>query len=133
MTANSAGAVFRNIVLQDVFFLTIDYWKRQTSLNSAQMTADEDGRYTYVVAHEDPGVHNWLDTAGLNELLAVHRWQALPRGEDAGEKPTLTCRTVKMKELEKALPDGVRRISPAERQQQIARREAGFKRRFIDI
>lgn len=132
MTANSAGALFRNIVLQDVFFLTVDYWKRTTSLNTSQMVADADGRYTYVVAHEDPGVHNWLDTAGLNELLVVHRWQALPRGSDTGEKPTLTCRTVKLKELGKALPSGIKRISAAERQQQIARRTAGFKRRFID-
>jgi hypothetical protein len=132
MTANAAGAAFRNIVLQDVFFLTIDYWKRQTSLNHSQMAADTDGRFTYVVAHRDPGVHNWLDTTGLNELLAVHRWQSLPRDMDAGSQPTLACRTVKFDQLDKMLPAGVRRVSAAERQAQIARRTAGFDRRFIE-
>lgn len=131
MTGNSAGAAFRNVVLHDVFFLTIDYWKRQTSLNTSQMAADADGQFTYVVAHQDPGVHNWLDTGGLDELLAVHRWQALPRDE-AHEAPTLRCRTVKVKNLEQALPAGVQRISPAGRQEQIARRLAGFRRRFIE-
>ena len=101
-----------------------------TGLNSAQMAADADGRFTYVVAHRDPGVHNWLDTTGLNELLAVHRWQSLPHDMDVSSQPALTCRTIRFDQLDKVLPAGVRRVSAAERQAQVARRTAGFERRF---
>ena len=36
----------------------------QSSLNGHQAVADSDGVVRAVIAHEDPGVANWLDTAG---------------------------------------------------------------------
>jgi hypothetical protein len=38
------------------------YWPRTGTLNMSQMAADNDGSFTSVVAHQDPGVYNWLDT-----------------------------------------------------------------------
>ena len=78
ITSTAAGAAYRNFVLHDVWYRSIEYWTRQSSLNNAQMAPNEDGRYTLVVAHRDPGVANWLDTGGLHELYALHRWQGLP-------------------------------------------------------
>ena len=49
VTANSAGATFRNFVVLDLWFLTLDYWARQSSLNNAQMAPDANGHYTAVV------------------------------------------------------------------------------------
>ena len=43
---------------------TIDYAAHQSSLNGFQADVDDDGIVRAVVAHEDPGVANWLDTAG---------------------------------------------------------------------
>ena len=43
---------------------TIDYGSHQSSLNGHQATVDDDGVLRTVIAHEDPGVANWLDTAG---------------------------------------------------------------------
>lgn len=129
--ANAAGALFRNVVLCDAFFMSLNYWSRIGSLNMVQMAPDEDGWFTYVVAHEDPGVHNWLDTGGLQRTIFGQRWQAFAR-DGATETPSLSVRTVKFKDLEAALPQGVRRIDSAGRRDQIAHREAGFKRRFID-
>src|SRR5580658_5779615 len=43
---------------------TIDYAHHQSSLNGFQADVDSDGMVRAVVAHEDPGVANWLDTAG---------------------------------------------------------------------
>ena len=34
------------------------------SLNGHQASIDEDGMLRVVIAHEDPGIANWLDTAG---------------------------------------------------------------------
>jgi hypothetical protein len=42
------------------------YWSRTGSMNMSQMAAESDGSFTYVVAHQDPGVYNWLDTGGLH-------------------------------------------------------------------
>jgi len=131
VTANAAGALFRNVTLTDAFHMSIDYWCRTSSLNHRQMAADEDGLFTYVVAHHDPGVHNWLDTGGLRRSIFGHRWQAFAR-DGAGETPTISARKVKFKDIDTALRPGVRRIDAAARKEQIARREAGFKRRFVD-
>ena len=43
---------------------TIDYARHQSSLNGHQSAIDDDGMVRVVVAHHDPGVANWLDTAG---------------------------------------------------------------------
>ena len=92
--------------------------------------ADADGRYTFVIAHEDPGVHNWLDTGGLHEVFALHRWQGLPR--DLAVPPTITSRVVPLRELEHALPRGVRTVTAAERRDQFARRRREYQRRFAE-
>jgi hypothetical protein len=131
VTANAAGALFRNVMLTDAFHMSLNYWSRTGSLNMTQMAADEDGRFTYVVAHEDPGVHNWLDTGGLRRTIFGHRWQAFPRS-GSNEIPTISARAVKFIDLEKELPKGVKRIDVTARREQIAQREAGFNRRFID-
>ena len=131
VNANAAGALFRDTVLCDQFFMSLNYWSRTGSYNNAQMAADDDGRFTYVVAHQDPGVHNWLDTGGLRRTVFGHRWQAFPRGH-VGETPTISARVVKFKDLMHELPAGVRLIDAVGRREQLMRREAGFKRRFID-
>jgi hypothetical protein len=130
-TANAAGAVFRNTMLTDAFHMSINYWSSTSSLNMLQMAADDDGRFTYVVAHRDPGVHNWLDTNGLTRTIFGHRWQSILPGY-SGETPTISVRVVKSADLEKELPAGIRRIDASARREQIAQREAGYRRRFID-
>jgi hypothetical protein len=131
ITANSAGALFRNAVLCDLCYLSLNHWSRSGSLNMRQMAADDDGRFTYVIAHQDPGVHNWLDTGGLQRTIFGQRWQSFPRGAIV-ETPTISARTVQFSELSRTLPAGVRRVDAAARREQLARREAGFKRRFVD-
>jgi hypothetical protein len=129
--SNAAGASFRNVTLTDAFHMTIEYWKRTSSFNMRQMAADEDGNFTFVVAHHDPGVHNWLDTGGLRRCIFGQRWQAFQRGANS-EDPWMTVRQVKFDQLDKELADGVRRIDAVGRHEQITAREAGFARRFVE-
>ena len=42
----------------------LEYASRVTSLNHTQTRVSDDGRFRVVVAHDDPGVPNWLDTEG---------------------------------------------------------------------
>ena len=109
----------------------MSYWSHTTSLNMTQMAADDDGNFTLVVAHEDPGVHNWLDTCGLNQMLFGHRWQSFP-GDSPQESPRIAARLVRFRDLDAALPPGIQRIDATGRREQLERRAAGFRRRFID-
>lgn len=40
------------------------------------MTKDDDGHYTYAVAHQHPLVHNWSNSGGMRRMIFGHRWQA---------------------------------------------------------
>lgn len=132
ITSTPGGAVYRGIVLHDIWYRAIEYWRRQSSLNTGQMIPDADGRYTFVVAHADPGVANWLDTGGLGEIFALHRWQGLPPEGSGHAAPTIRSEVIKLKDLESRLPPGVQRIGAAERRQVLEQRLAAYQRRFVD-
>lgn len=55
---------FANVCLWNRFQQTLDYCNRSVSLNRTQMQTDDEGRFRVIVAHEDPGLPNWLDTEG---------------------------------------------------------------------
>lgn len=125
-TIGPGDAPYRNIVLHDYWFRTIDYWERQSCLNNGQSALNPDGSVTYVVAHEDPGVANWLDPCGFSHLLVVNRWQGM-RG---GAEPTAAGRLVPVKDLESALPVGIPRVTPEQRAAQLRERRETFQLRF---
>ncbi|HEX4376799.1 MAG TPA: hypothetical protein VHZ99_06585 [Steroidobacteraceae bacterium] len=129
--ANAAGALFRNVMLSDAFHLSVNYASALSSLNMRQMAPDEDGSFTYVVAHQDPGIHNWLDTTGLRQTNFGQRWQAFAPGYD-GEAPALSARVVAFDRLQEEIPGGAPRIDREGRRKQMADRKAGFDRRFVD-
>ncbi len=60
--------------LCDLWFRSADWPERSTSINQLQAHLDLDGRFRCVVAHRDPGIANWLDTAGEPEGLLQYRW-----------------------------------------------------------
>ena len=129
--ANEAGARFRNFVPSDKFMISVNYWEKMGSLNMHQMAPDADGRFTYVIAHEDPGTHNWIDTSGLRQMIIGQRWQAFGPGGPT-EEPWISARVVKFRDLQKELVDGTAMIDAEGRKAQIAQRLAGFRRRFLD-
>ena len=115
-------------------FQVVDPWtiasnarQYQTSLNLAQATPDRDGNYTYVIAPSDPGVANWLDTAGLHDGFGIVRWQAIPPGM-SGEGLMRGYTVVKLADLAKLA--GVARVTPQQRRVQLARRSAEWAHRL---
>ena len=48
-----------------VFFNSMDYLYRPVSYTPSRTKVDGDGRIRLVMAHRDPGAHNWLDTQGF--------------------------------------------------------------------
>jgi hypothetical protein len=127
-TIGPGDAPYRNIVLHDYWFRTIDYWERQSCLNNSQSVPNSDGSITYVVAHHDPGVAKWLDPCGLEHLLVVNRWQ----GMGGAAEPSATGRLVPVADLGAALPQDVPRVTPAQRAERLAERRSTFLLRFRD-
>lgn len=131
VTLQNGDAGFRNFVLHDYWFNALEYVRHQSSLNQAQSLSEPDGTTTYAISARDPGVHNWLDTQGVRELLVVHRWQALPRAENA-PKLTVQTKVCRFQELDTCLPEGLKRVTSAERKAQLQQRQAEYARRMAE-
>src|SRR3546814_20474283 len=72
-----------------------------------------------LIALQDPGVANWMDTAGLHEGWFQIRWQNVSAGGDPTAEPV---RLAKLNELMAALPTGVPMADLAYLQVQIRSR-----------
>jgi hypothetical protein len=65
---------FANVVLWNHRLQTPPYRHRRVSLNRNQIQYEADGSFQVVVAHRDPGVPNWIDTAGLRTGMIFWRF-----------------------------------------------------------
>ena len=106
------------------WFESLDLTNRICSLNGEQMQVDEDGRFRLVVAAEDPGIANWLDTEGRPDGMVSYRWIW------STTAPAPTTRVVPLAELGSHLPPGTTPFGPEERRVQVEQRRAGVTRRF---
>jgi hypothetical protein len=104
---------------------TIDYGRHQSSLNGHQAVVDDDGVLRVVIAHRDPGIANWLDTAGHSEGPVILR---CVRTDTA---PVPTTRVVPFAEVASALPAGTRRVAADERAAAMQARQLAVSRRFV--
>lgn len=118
------AAMYWSISLGDQWWKTIDYANHQSSLNGHQAVLDKDGAFRAVVAHLDPGIANWLDTAGHRRGPAIVRYVR------AADAPVPATKVVRFDEIDGALPPGTVRVTPEERAAVIAARRAGVRRRF---
>ena len=62
-----------NLVLWNRFMQAYDYANEQISLNRTQTKLEADGTFRIVIAHEDPGVPNWINTQG--EMFGLAFWR----------------------------------------------------------
>ena len=69
-----------NVTLWNRYLQSYDFLNRQVSLNRKQTVLNDDGTFTIVVAHQDPGVPNWMDTEGRTRGTLFWRFM-LPEGE----------------------------------------------------
>jgi len=108
---------------------SIEYGHQIGSLNSHQMTTDDDGIVRIVLAHEDPGVHNWVDTTGHPQGFMTARW-AYSETPDTTDWPLLSAHKVSFADIGKRLPATTPTVSPAQRRQQIAVRAQHVQKRY---
>lgn len=112
-----------NIQLTDTLWQPLDYMNRQVHLNGHLARIDEDGKFRAVISARDPGVHNWLDTAGYSKGSFDGRWR------DCSSYPLPTLTRVKFADLRKHLPEGTPTITAEEREADIRERKRGAQLR----
>lgn len=121
ITTLDGGAAYTGFQISDPWTISPTPVYRTTSRNLSQVTANPDGSYTYVVALVDPGVANWIDTAGLHEGWFMLRWQNLPDNVEV-EALVTEIKLVKLDELDAVLDEQVPRVDIAARRAEILRR-----------
>jgi hypothetical protein len=103
---------------------TIHYGRHQSSLNAHQVAMDSDGLVRVVLCESDPGVANWLDTAGHSNGPIILR---CVRTKTA---PTPTTRIVPFEQVAAELPSDTTRVTPEERLSILAARRRAVRERF---
>jgi len=71
---------FGNVTLWNRYIQSFDYRSRNISLNRKQTVLEPDGTFKIILAHEDPGLPNWLDTEGRTSGVMFWRFM-MPEGE----------------------------------------------------
>ena len=118
------NCVYWGVQLGDVWYQSLDWVNRQSSLNGHQASISDDGVFRAVISQRDPGIANWLDTSGATQGCITYRWN------QAGSSPVPTLRLIPFAELEGSLDDRWIRISPGKRSDVLRIRRRGALRRF---
>ncbi|BBY05896.1 hypothetical protein [Mycobacterium noviomagense] len=131
ITVPVSDAPYLGFQLGSMWYISLDYINHQTSLNATQAQADSDGKIRIVVADQNPGVTNWVETLGHRRGFLQFRWQRVSRELTEADGPTVDL--IDFDAIPAALPyyehnkisqeDWRSRI--ALRQQQIANRMLG--------
>jgi hypothetical protein len=80
-----------NFQLNNYWMESLDYRYFTICVNKSSAYYEPDGSVQVVVAHHDPGTHNWINTCGHSEGTMLWRWYRLAEGEEAVEPG---CRVV---------------------------------------
>jgi hypothetical protein len=113
-----------SLSLANWWWEAVEYATRQSSLNHHQGRLDADGVFRGVIAHEDPGVPNWLDTAGNRRGTIAARFLRAERA------PTPRLRVVPRTRVRDELPSDTPQVGAAERAAALARRRRAAWGRF---
>ncbi len=102
-----------------------DFARRLTSINMTQAFVDADGSVRIVVAAQDPGVPNWIDTESRSEGMLVYR------SVGTRTRPVPEAVVVRAAEVRAALPTAHPVVDASARREQLARRRAAVLARYI--
>jgi len=89
ITVPVSDAPYLGFQLGSMWYISLDYINHQTSLNATQAQADPDGKIRIVVAGQNPGVTNWVETLGHRRGFLQFRWQRVSRALTEADGPTV--------------------------------------------
>ncbi len=107
-----------------VFFNSMDYPLPPGELHARRTAVDGDGKVRLVLAHDDPGYHNWLDTQGFE------RGNLTYRNLMSSTVTRFRTEVVKRGALGAAMPQGSTLVTPEERLTQMRARFDGIRQRY---
>jgi len=116
--------VYWSYSLGNPWWETIHYGRHQSSLNAHQAVVDSDGLVRVVLCGRDPGMANWLDTAGYSNGAMILRCVRTTTA------PTPTTRVVTFDDIASALPADTKTVTPGERASILERRRRAVHERF---
>lgn len=116
---------YRSLILTNELYETTDWVANHSSLNGAQAAPDPDGKLRIVVSAKDPGVANWLDTAGYPRGIIQGRWTG------CDSQPIPTVRKIKVSSVKRVLPKGVATVTPEQRQEIVRERSRAYQERSL--
>jgi hypothetical protein len=109
---------YSSLILTNDIYETTDWYNNLSSLNGSQVNVDKDGMLRIVVSAKDPGVPNWLDTAGYPSGAVQGRWT------DCDSQPVPTVRKVAVSQVRRLLPPDTPTVTREQRERQIRDRRA---------
>jgi hypothetical protein len=115
--------LYYSIILTNEVYETTDWYNNHSSLNDSQLHIDKDGVMRVVVSAKDPGVANWLDTAGYPRGAVQGRWT------ECTSQPIPTVKKVAFADVREQLPQDTPLVSAMERDAIIRERRAHLQQR----
>ena len=123
------GAPYQGIQLTDLWFASLEYGNRVTSLTQQQSVLGPDGALYYVISDAETGYPNWLDTMGLEQGTFILRYDGVGSAVDASLWPS--AQLVDIQELPAVIPGFEdTKMTADDRDQQRAQRRAHVQKRF---
>ncbi|WP_174273551.1 hypothetical protein [Sphingomonas bacterium] len=120
-----ARCLYRSLILANALYETTDWYNNHSSLNDSQARPDADGVLRIVVSARDPGVPNWLDTAGYPQGVIQGRWA------ECDTQPVPSIRKVAFADIRRLLPAATPTITPAARETLVRDRRAALQQRSL--
>ena len=93
ITARPPVCRYWNFQLNNYWLESLDYRYHPITVNKHSACLEADGSFLIVVAERDPGIGNWIDTAGHTQGTMGLRWNM------AIDPPQPVCRVVRLSEL----------------------------------
>src|SRR3546814_3352083 len=114
----AAKCGYSSLILTNDIYETTDWYNNLSILNGSQVHIAKDGMLRIVVSAKDPGVPNWLDTAGYPSGAVQGRWT------DCDSQPMPPVRQVTFNAVRSLLPAGTPVFPLAQRERQHRARRA---------
>lgn len=83
-----------NFQLNNYWMESLDYRYFNICISKGNAVYNDDGSVKVIVAHHDPGLLNWIETAGHREGTMCWRWYRL---EEGAEQTEPNCKIIKLK------------------------------------
>jgi len=119
------GTTYWSVIMTNEIFETIDWYNNHSALNDTQAAIDSDGVLRFVISAKDPGVPNWIATAGYPTGEFQGRWYG-------AEDPVIPeMRKVSLSELRAHLPADTPLVTPEQRDALIRQRRLRLQQRIL--